>query len=351
MTHALDDKLITTLAAQAGAADVQTTWFDCETPDLDSYDRIVLCMSGGKDSIAALMRLVDLGVDMTRVELWHHDVDGTDSQLFDWTFMKSYNQALAKEFNLPLYFSWVDGGLEGELLREDSLPGDHHIETPDGLIVLGRDRAKPGTRLRFPQQSASLATRWCSSVAKIDVGRRALNAQDRFLDSRTLFITGERRQESAGRAKYNQLEAHACDRRAGSLGRYVDHWRPVLNWTEEQVWDAFTRHQILAPVPYRLGWGRSSCMTCIFNSPRIWATIALYFPERALAVAEYEMEFDTTISRNRINVIDLGAQNAPLEIDDVEALGQAIQAEYTLPIRGDFTLPAGAYGTEGCGAN
>ena len=33
--------------------------------------------------------------------------------------------------------------------------------------------------------------------------------------------------------------------------------------------EVIERHRILAPVPYRLGWSRSSCMTCIYNSRRI----------------------------------------------------------------------------------
>ena len=156
----------------------------------------------------------------------------------------------------------------------------HVIETPSGLITLERDtaRTKPGTRRQFPQQGANLATRWCSSVAKIDVGRRAITNQERFLGSKTLFITGERRAESANRARYNQLEPHAVDRRNGRLGRHVDTWRPVLHFTEEQVWELLERHRVEAPVAYKLGWSRSSCLACIFNSPKIWATIRKYFP-------------------------------------------------------------------------
>ena len=93
---------------------------------------------------------------------------------------------------------------------------------------------------------------------KIDVGRRALNNQDRFRGKKILFVTGERREESANRAKYNQLEAHACDRRSGRTARRVDVWRPVLHWTEELVWEVLEKHRVSAPVPYRLGWSRSS---------------------------------------------------------------------------------------------
>ncbi|EOW9161651.1 phosphoadenosine phosphosulfate reductase family protein [Vibrio cholerae] len=114
--------------------------------------------------------------------------------------------------------------------------------------MLPRDhkRSKPSTCLRFPQQSPSLQTRWCSAL-KIDVGRRALNNQERFKGKKILFITGESREESANRSKYNQLEVHACDRRYGKTARLVDAWRPVLHWTEEEVWEVIPAYQVHDP--------------------------------------------------------------------------------------------------------
>lgn len=365
MTHSYDDlivipKLGRQLGLNLGNAMPQNNlahgvYFSAPTVDLDAYDRIVLCISGGKDSIASLLNLIDQGVDFNRIELWHHDVDGREgSTLMDWPFMADYNRKLAAAFELPIYFSWVEGGFEGEMLKENSYSRPHKIETPDGLITLERDmsRAKPGTRMRFPQVSANLQTRWCSSALKIDVGRRALNNQDRFDGQKVLFITGERREESSNRAKYNQLEPHACDRRNGRKARHVDAWRPVLHWSEEQVWDALKRHGVISPVPYRLGWGRFSCMRCIFNDAVIWATLRYYFPGSLQTIADYEQRFGTTISRNRLNVLDVSHQAQPLKVDDIEALDQAMRSEYTLPViqkNGEWKLPAGAFAKTGCG--
>lgn len=364
-SHVIDDSVVIPgLANQLDLAlgadlpkGVQRSYFDAPDINLGSYDRIVLCMSGGKDSIACLLHLIDCGVDRSRIELWHHDVDGREgSRLMDWAFMADYNRKLGEAFGIPVYFSWLEGGFEGEMLKENSFSRPHKIETPDGLVTLDRDttRSAPGTRLRFPQVSASLQTRWCSSALKIDVGRRALNNQARFNGQKVLFITGERRQESANRAKYNQLEPHACDRRDGRKGRHVDAWRPVLGWSEDRVWDALARHGVVAPVPYRLGWSRSSCMACIYNGPRIWATIAEHFPDRLLQIAGYEERFNTTISRNRINVLDISSSARPFDIEDADALIQAAKDEYTLPVLcdpKDWKMPAGAFGAEGCGSD
>ncbi len=323
--------------------------------DINSYDVIIVCFSGGKDSIACLLRLLDLGVDRRKIELWHHDVDGAEgSHLMDWLFMHDYVRKFGEMMNIPIYFSWLEGGFEGEMLKQNSISKPHHFESPDGLITLGRERSRPGTRYRFPQMAASLQTRWCSSSLKIDVGRRALNNQERFEKSRVLFITGERREESPNRAKYNQLERHQCDRREGRKQRYVDSWRPVLDWDESEVWEIMRRYGILPPIPYRLGWSRSSCACCIFNHPRIWATIAKYFPDRTEIIASYEDLFGTTISRSQRNVLDIATAAKPFIIDDVEALEQATRATYDLPIVADqqmpWVLPAGAYRNEGCGS-
>lgn len=365
MSHAFDDiaiipSLKQQLLNQSGSVPVDSkagVYFSAPEIDLDSYDKIILCASGGKDSLASLLHLFDMGVNRTKIELWHHDVDGREgSDLMDWHFMADYNRKIADTFGLPLYFSWLVGGFEGEMLKNNSFSHPHKIETPGGILTLDRDakRAQKGTRLKFPQLSASLQTRWCSSALKIDVGRRAINNQPRFDGQKVLFITGERRDESSNRSRYNQLEPHACDRRYGRKMRTVDAWRPVLHWSEEMVSDALERHKIIAPVPYRLGWNRSSCMTCIYNSPRIWATISRFFPERAIKIANYENDFGNTISRKRINVLDISNGVTPMNITDLEALEQAVKTQYDLPViqtTEKWILPAGAFGKDGCGSD
>lgn len=333
--------------------------FTCEDIDPNDYDHVIVCMSGGKDSIACLLHLLELGVRKERLELWHHNVDGAEgeSDLMDWPFSHAYNTAIGAHFNVPIYFSWLDGGFEGELLKNNSYSRPHFVETPSGLVKLERDvlRSAPGTRMRFPQQSASLSTRWCSSATKIDVGRRALNNQARFNGKKVLFVTGERREESSNRSKYFQLEKHACDRREGKLARHVDAWRAVLGWSEMQVWEILQRHNILAPVPYRLGWSRSSCRQCIYNDDDIWATIAVHFPKSLSKISQYEQQFNTTISRERVGVAERAQRGRVMVVNDPIALEQASLRDYILPVAASkehpWLVPPGAFGKTGCGAN
>lgn len=321
----------------------------------DDYDLIIVGFSGGKDSIAALLHLIELGADKSKIELWHHDVDGREgSTLMDWPFMADYTRKFAAAFGLPIYFSWLEGGFEGEMLKNNSFSLPHHIETPDGLVSLPRDttRATPGTRMKFPQVGANLQTRWCSSALKIDVGRRSLNNQERFNNKKILFVTGERREESVNRAKYFQLEPHACDRRNGRSKRHVDAWRPVIEWAESDVWAILKRHHVLPPIPYRLGWSRSSCMKCIFNDGQVWATLSHYFPGSLDQISMYEKHFGKTINRKQIPIMDLAKASKPFQIDDDEALEQAVKHEYMLPVIDvtmEWALPPGAFGKGGCG--
>ncbi len=358
-SHTFDDQVVVPrLLNKVGAANAELlqTYFSAPNLDISLYDRYVIFLSGGKDSIASLLRLVELGVDLNRVELWHHDIDGREgSNLMDWSFMVDYNRKLAEHWGLPLLFSWLENGFEGEMNKENSFSHAHKVETPNGLITLERDhkRAKPGTRRRFPQMSRDLSTRWCSSALKIDVARRALNNQTRFEGQNTLVISGERRLESSGRAKYNQFEPHHSDRRNGRKRRHIDVWRPVLEWSEEQVWEIIAKHGIVAPVPYRLGWSRSSCMKCIFNDAVIWATLKEYFPGSLDRIAEYEREFGSTINIERIPVLDVANSARPLMIEDSEALEQAFRREFSLPITCDpkqWVLPPGAFSKRASGS-
>jgi 3'-phosphoadenosine 5'-phosphosulfate sulfotransferase (PAPS reductase)/FAD synthetase len=352
-----------------------------DAPDIElNYDIFIVANSGGKDGMAALKRLLDLGVPTSQIEIWHHLVDGNEGEasFMDWAFMDDYIVKVGQALNIPVYFSWLKLGFKGEMLKQNTHSQPIHIETPSGLVVADRrttriirDENSPlngqrvpveDTRMQFPQQAASLQTRWCSSALKIDVSRRAITMQERFVGKRVLFVTGERREESSNRARYNQLEPHSTDidRKARKSGvsatpRHVDAWRPVLHYSEEMVWQALSDWRLVPAVPYRLGWSRSSCQTCIFNGDAIWATIGAYWPERLAEINAFEQQFGSTISRKRLTVADRAAAATPLAITDTEALAQSMQKEYTLPIflrDGEgWALPAGAFSDIASGAN
>ena len=83
---------------------------------LEEYDLIVVLISGGKDSIATYFKLRELGVPKSKIEFWHHDIDGGNPERhMDWRCTQSYMKALADAEGIPLRLSWRKGGFFGEL--------------------------------------------------------------------------------------------------------------------------------------------------------------------------------------------------------------------------------------------
>ncbi len=243
--------------------------------DLGSYDRFLVAFSGGADSLALLLYLLELGVPREKIEAHHHLVDGREgSVLMDWPVTEAYCESVCKALGIQLSYSWREGGFERELTRTNSATAP--VLIPDGA---GGHRAlggngPTGTRNKFPQVSASLATRWCSAALKIDVFARYLCNDPKFLNSRTLVLTGERAEESSARAKYKEFEPHRCDTRSSRrVPRHIDVWRAVHAWSKVEIWKIIGRWRIVAHPAYQLGWGRCSCSGCIFGSKDQWATL------------------------------------------------------------------------------
>lgn len=318
---------------------------------LQNYDRIVVAFSGGKDSTACVLHLLEQGIDVSNLEIWHHDVDGRGaSTLMDWPCTTSYCRKFADALGIPIYFTWKVGGIEGELLRDNEKTKPVSFETPGGVVMtVGGQRGKPNTRRRFPQQTANLLQRWCSAVAKIDNADFALRHQMRFYDGKTLFVTGERAQESPGRAKYAIFEPHRADNRGGrKIKRYIDHFRPVHKWTTEQVWEIIRRWRIRPHPAYFLGWGRVSCAACIFGSKDQWASLHHINREQVERIMAYEDEFGWTINRKKSvrELISEGKRYPTMHPDDII---DALHYEYSKPMfMENWKLPAGAFGESSC---
>ena len=321
--------------------------------DLRSYDKIVVAFSGGKDSIASLLTVLEAGVSSERIDVYHHDVDGQGPSFMDWPSTKSYCRAVTRVLGVPLYLSWKEGGFRREMLRDGVSTATICFETPAGDIGKVGGRGPPGTRLRFPQVSADLTQRWCSAYLKIDVMAALIRNQDRFLNSRTLIVTGERGEESRARANYATFEPDRADTRHGRRRRrHVDHWRPVHGLHEAEVWAMLRRHGIVPAPAYRLGWSRLSCIACIFGNPDQWASLRYLAPERFESIAAHEDQFGRTIQRTH-GIRTLADRGRPYRalVEQPDLARRALQHGWDEPVKvrpSAWTLPAGAF-AEGAG--
>lgn len=111
-----DTFVIPTLAKEAGITATPSqdrVLFSASEIEIDKYDVIIVCMSGGKDSIASLLHLIDIKVDLSCVELWYHDVDGREgSSLMDCLLWRIITVRLPKPSGYPYIFHGLKAALK-----------------------------------------------------------------------------------------------------------------------------------------------------------------------------------------------------------------------------------------------
>jgi len=314
--------------------------------DLNAYDLIIVSFSGGKDSTACVLDLLERGVERERIELWHQDVDGNGKSFMDWPVTRAYCQAFADSLGLAIRFQHKDGGFRGEMLRDNEPTAGVTIDGDDGPVALAASKqAKNGTRRKFPQVSADLSVRWCSSYLKIDVAARAITNDPRLSNASVLFVTGERGEESPGRARYALVEKH----RTSTKRRRVDHWRIIGDWLESDVWGIIKKWSINPHPCYYLGFSRCSCMACIFGNSDQWATVRELSPDTFKEIAEYEQEFDSTIHRTKsvITNADAGSAYNAAMMSPWRHVAMGTSYPETFIKAASWRLPEGAYGQSG----
>jgi 3'-phosphoadenosine 5'-phosphosulfate sulfotransferase (PAPS reductase)/FAD synthetase len=336
---------------------------------LEEYDLIVILFSGGKDSVAAFLHLLELGVPKDRIELWHHDVDGKHpTRQMDWPVTQAYVQSFAKIHSVRLRTSWRVNGFFGELYRigasypigyEDDgqvitcplSPKQIESERLREKILAGSlddgELRQYGYRMKFPAKSGDLARRWCSAYLKIGVADTVVRNLDALRQpAKLLIISGERRGESASRAKYNEIEVHRLNATA-KAHRLVHHWRPVIDFSERDVWEVIRRHGVVPHPCYMAGWQRCSCAMCIFGLPHHWAGIRELLPDRYDALKQDEVTLNFTIDNSKSLDDYVGGTESCVNHDAPKAVKQLITGIFSVNdilVHPDvWQFPAGAF--------
>ena len=267
----------------------------------------------------------------------------------DWNCTPDYCRKFAEVFNIPIYFSWKQGGFEREMLRDNQRTAPTIFETPEGeLIQVGGISGKDSTRRKFPQVSPNLSVRWCSAYLKIDICAAAIRNQSRFNGIKTLLLSGERGEESKARAGYAINEPDRSDNRDGRKAREIQRWRPIRDWSESEVWAILEKYKVKAHPAYYLGFSRCSCQFCIFGNANQFKSAQAISPDRFEKLAQYEDEFGVTIKRKeglrelvqKGNIYDGITEQSKRIVNSTEYTGEIIT--------NNWALPSGAFG-DGCG--
>lgn len=356
-----------------------------EVLPLEEYDHILVGYSGGKDCTAAVLYLLELGVPKDKITLLHHCIDGKEDNnnilQMDWPCTKSYCQQFADVMGLDIRYSWREEGFAGELLRLGaSKPISFQEFNSDELKITTTEKWNKtkelkkslvesknnndyekqeeiltelkilGYRYKFPAKSPSLSTRWCSSMLKIEVCNRLLRYADATMKNcKILFVDGIRREESAGRSHYNEMELHSST--ALTKNRLIHHWRAVIEWDEQMVWDILKRWHITPHPCYRLGWNRCSCAMCIFSMPYHFKEIQEVLPERFNQLLKLEKSLNFTIDNKKdlMSYIKGAKSCVPNPDNELIKIAQSTDLPENYIINNNtWELPVGAFhGAEG----
>jgi 3'-phosphoadenosine 5'-phosphosulfate sulfotransferase (PAPS reductase)/FAD synthetase len=137
----------------------------------------------------------------------------------------------------------------------------------------------------FPTANA----RYCTRLMKIEPFFMFLSKfREEYFDF--VVITGERAEESPSRAKKPEREYD-------DKYYHCEVWRPLKNWTAEEVFEAHIRNDFPINPMYNLGFSRVGCAPCIYARQADVALMAKHFPEQIDKVEALEASLEDTSTK------------------------------------------------------
>lgn len=232
-------------------------------------------VSGGKDSTATYLLAIESGREFTAV---FADTGNEHELTYEYvatlaertggpairTVRADFTKALAKHRQYILS-EWPKQGISDAKVQRAA-----ELNTPTGNPYLDLCIVKG----RFPSRMAQFCT---EELKTIPITTQVVGPM--LKRGPVLQWLGIRREESAKRRKDPRFNHHE----SGSM-----LWRPLIEWTEEQVFAKHYEHGIKPNPLYARGMKRVGCYPCINCGKEELRLIAKHSPEHIARIAEWE---------------------------------------------------------------